>query len=286
MLPEARVNWRAERCWSSSASLRHSRTLGTSMGSGWGMRASATPRARCAFIAQARGASSASSASTIPSARSSAASPAAGSAFSAVSSGWWERGAMPRASRQAIRSAGSRRGAARAPRPPRAARQRRAPARRAPRPPPQLRVAASPTRASPPVHGPSSSTTVARARRAARAELGAQRRGPGRARAVQQQAGGSAAGGSRLSSSWTASATAAAGRVVRAGRELRQRDVGGAGDRDDQRDRRHQLERARATAPSMPASRGAHAPATTSAQQRQPPAHAAQPARRARASGR
>ena len=43
MLPEARLNWRIERCWSSSASLRHSRTLSTSMGSGFGAIALAYP---------------------------------------------------------------------------------------------------------------------------------------------------------------------------------------------------------------------------------------------------
>ena len=35
MLPDARLNWRTERCCSSNASLRHLRTLSTSMGSGF-----------------------------------------------------------------------------------------------------------------------------------------------------------------------------------------------------------------------------------------------------------
>ena len=35
MLPEARLNCRIERCWSASASLRHSITFSTSIGSGF-----------------------------------------------------------------------------------------------------------------------------------------------------------------------------------------------------------------------------------------------------------
>ena len=158
----ARVNWSTERCWSSSASLRHSRTLGTSMGSG---RACPRTRGAGACAAARRRARRRSRA------RGRAPRRAAGRRSRRVV-GLVRAGAIPRRRGRRSGSRAGRRGRAR--RRAAGARARRRRARR-----PGAGVAGAPA-GVPPVHGPTRARRPAG--RAARAAAGAARAGPSRRR--------------------------------------------------------------------------------------------------------